>query len=720
MNIKYIKQYDEKDCGPTCLAMISQSFGKRVSIPRLRDYAKTDKLGTNLYGLIKAGEHIGIKLTGVKVDSVNELKKVELPIIAHIVNKQGYNHFVIIESLKKDKIHIVDPAKGKYKLTKQQFNEMWTNIAVLVKKTESFNSRDESPSYMNIFTDIFKKNYKTLITIVIISVLINITGIIGALYFKILTDNVIPSNVLSNLHTISIGVLILYIINALVTYLRYQMILKLSLEIDIGLMKDYFKHVLHLPMNFFDTRKSGEILQRFMDTSKIREALSSSTVTLLVDTFMIIVGCVLLYLQSPTLLFITVIFIPFFILCSLMMKQPFEHYNQKVAENDAELSSYLIESFDGSSTIKSYQSEPDRFEQGSQKFNQLINNLIRLGQLSNIQLTINNFLKITVSLVILWIGSYFVMNDQMTLGSLLAFNALTIFYLGPIERLINIQPTLQSSFVAARRIAEITDLDTEDKLHDNNYPFIFNNVINMDNVKFQYGYRDVILDGINLKINKGQKIAIVGESGSGKSTIGKLLNHYYDVAEGEISIDQRPINKIQLDELRHHIGYVSQETFLFADTILNNLLHGMNKGKSKEDIINACQLAEAFDFIQKQPDQFNTMLEKEGSNLSGGQAQRISLARTFLKDPDIYIFDEATSALDSRTEFKIMRHIDNLIQSGKTAIVISHKLSIIQNADVIYTLKNGKIVEKGTHKNLLKNRNEYYKLWQLQTKNKEV
>ena len=146
----------------------------------------------------------------------------------------------------------------------------------------------------------------------------------------------------------------------------------------------------------------------------------------------------------------------------------------------------------------------------------------------------------------------------------------------------------------------------------------------------------------------------------------------------------------------------------------------MNKGKSKEDIINACQLADAFDFIQKQPDQFNTMLEKEGSNLSGGQAQRISLARTFLKDPDIYIFDEATSALDSRTEFKIMRHIDNLIQSGKTAIVISHKLSTIQNADVIYTLKNGKIVEKGTHKNLLKNRNEYYKLWQLQTKNKEV
>lgn len=718
MTIKYIRQYDEKDCGPTCLAMISQSFGKRVSIPRLREYAKTDKLGTNLYGLIKAGEHIGIELTGVKATSVKELKKVELPIIAHVINKQGYNHFVIIESLKKDKFHIVDPAKGKYKLTEEEFNEIWTNIAVLVKKMDSFTKKTESPSYMTIFADIFKNNYKKLIVIAIISVLINLTGIVGALYFKMLTDDIIPSNIISNLHTISLGVLILYIINAFITYLRYQLILKLSLEIDVGLMKDYFKHVLHLPMNFFDTRKSGEILQRFMDTSKIREAMSSSTITLLVDTFMIVVGAILLYLQNSMLLLITILFIPLFILCSFMMKRPFEHYNQKVAENDAELSSYLIESFDGSSTLKSYQSEPERFEQGSQKFSQLIGNLMHLGHFSNIQLTINNFLKVTISLVILWVGSYFVMNSQMTLGSLLAFNALTIFYLGPIERLINIQPTLQSSFVAARRIAEITDLETEDDLHDSNYPFIFENSIEMHNVNFQYGYRSIVLDNIHLKIPKGQKVAIVGESGSGKSTIGKLLNHYYDVTEGEITVDHRPINEIGLEELRRHTGYVSQDTFLFADTILNNLLHGVNKEKSEKEVIEACRLAEAYDFIQKQPDQFNTMLEKEGANLSGGQAQRLSLARTFLKDPDIYIFDEATNALDSITEYKIIQHIDDLIHQGKTAVIISHKLSTIQNADIIYTMKNGKIIEKGSHQALLNNQGEYYKLWQLQTQNK--
>ncbi len=385
-----------------------------------------------------------------------------------------------------------------------------------------------------------------------------------------------------------------------------------------------------------------------------------------------------------------------------------------MAENDAELSSYLIESFDGSNTIKSYQSEDDRFRVGTSKFNLMIENLLKLGRFSNIQLAVNNFLKLTISLVILWIGSYLVMTDRMTLGSLLAFNALTIYYLDPIERLINIQPTLQSSFVAARRISEITDLETESELYTTKKTYSFKRDIDIENVYFQYGFRNTVLKNINLNIKKGQKIAIVGESGSGKSTIGKLLNRYYVASNGKIMLDYLNINDIDLSNLRKNIGYVSQDTFLFADTIKNNLLHGSNKNKSEYDIIEACRLADALDFIQKLPDQFNTMLEKEGANLSGGQAQRLSLARTFLKDPDIYIFDEATSALDSLTENKIMHHIDLLSEHGKTVIIISHKLSTIKNADKIYVLNDGEIVESGTHDALIQLDGVYNNLWKLQ------
>ncbi|MGV3042296.1 peptidase domain-containing ABC transporter [Staphylococcus rostri] len=713
--VKYIEQYDEKDCGPTCLAMISQYFGKNVSIPRLREWAKTDRLGTNLYGLIQAADKIGIQLTGVQADSISDLEHVSCPFIAHIINQQGYEHFVIIEKIKKQTFFIVDPGKGKYHLTAEEFSNIWTNILLLVEKRDDFTTENDAPSYIHIFVDVFKKNYIHLIIITLFSILINGVGILGALFFKYLTDHIIPSNLISNLHLFGFAILSIYILNTIIMYIRYQFVLKLSLQIDINLMKDYFYHVLHLPTNFFDTRKSGEILQRFMDISKIREVLSSSTVTLLVDTLMIIVGAFLLYMQSPLLLLVTVIFIPLFIAGAYVFKKPFEKYNQKASENEAELSSYLIESFEGNATIKSYQSEEDTYQKGVSKFNQFIENLLKLGRFSNIQLTYNNFLKLIISIVILWLGGYLVIQNYMSLGSLLAFNVLMVYYLDPIERLINIQPSLQSSFVAARRIAEITDLDTENNLSNQSLPFTFENHITMKNVTFQYGFRNVSLKNIDLKIPKGQKIAIVGESGSGKSTLGKLLARYYDASDGEILIDQQNIGDIQLSEMRRSIGYVSQDTFLFADTITNNLKNGINQSRTEEELIHACKQAECFDFIQRLPNQFQTMLEKEAANLSGGQAQRLSIARTFLKDPTFFIFDEATSALDSITETKIMKNIDALIHDeGKTAIIISHKLSTIKNADMIYVLKDGEIVEQGSHESLINNQHEYYQLWHLQ------
>lgn len=713
--LKYIEQYDEKDCGPTCLAMISQYFGKRVSIPRLRDWAKTDKLGTNLYGLIHAAEKIGIELTGMRVDTFSELKKVNLPIIAHIINQQGYEHFVVIEKIKKNKLYIVDPGKGRYRLTENEFRNIWTNIVILAEKRDDFTTNNDAPSYSAIFIDIFKQNYINLLVIVLFSIGINIVGILGALFFKNLTDHIIPSNLVNSLHIFGLAILFIYIINTIVMYIRYQLILKLSLKIDINLMKDYFYHVMHLPTGFFDTRKSGEILQRFMDISKIREVLSSSTVTLIVDSLMMIIGGILLYLQSPILLSVTVFFIPLFIIGAYALKKPFERYNQKSSENEAELSSYLIESFEGNQTIKSFQSENEIYNKGVNKFNQLIGNLLKLGHFSNIQLTYNNFLKLFISVIILWLGGFLVIQNKMSLGSLLAFNVLTVYYLGPLERLINIQPSLQASFVAARRIAEITDLDREENLYTNSLPYHFKKSINMKNISFQYGFRKTTLKNINLEIKKGQKIAIVGESGSGKSTIGKLLARYYDANVDEILIDQQNIKKIKISELRKEIGYVSQDTFLFADTIRNNLRNGINKHRTEKEIMQACKLSESWDFINQLPNQLQTMLEKGGANLSGGQAQRLSIARTFLKNPSIFVFDEATSALDSATENKIMNHLDALIQEEeKTAIVISHKLSTIKNADMIYVLKDGKIAENGTHESLIKKQQVYYHLWRLQ------
>lgn len=719
MNVKYIQQYDEKDCGPTCLSMISRYYGKKVSIPKLRELAGTDKQGTNLYGLVIAGESIGLKLTGVKADSLSELQKNHLPVIANTINNQGFDHFVIIEKLKNDYLNIVDPAKGKYKITKEDFEAQWTNILVLIEKTESFTHEDDYPKVSNIFKDIFKANHKLLWIVFIFSILINLIGVSGAFYFKLLTDHIIPSNVITNLNYLSFALLLLYIFNALISYIRYQLILKLSLKIDIKLMKNYFFHVLHLPMNFFDTRKSGEILSRFMDTAKIREAFSSVTVTLLVDTLMIIVGGVLLYFRSSTLFLWTLLFIPLFIALGILFKKPFEKYNRESMEVDATLSSYLIEVFSGSSTIKSYNAEQEMNIQGNKQFDNLLEKVFKLGKVSNLQLTLNNFIKLLLTLFILWLGSKLVMEEQITLGDLLTFNALIVFYLDPLERLINTQPTLQSSIVAARRIVEIIDLKTEayDNNSNINSNFNFTNSINIQNVSFQYGYRDKTLKNINMTIKSGTKIAIIGESGSGKTTIGKLINNFYYTTTGDIYFDDNSIKKINLADLRNHIGYVSQETYLFSDTIKNNLKIGVNKNTSDDNILKACEMACIKDFIINLPNGLDTMLESNGSNLSGGQAQRIALARVFLKNPDIYIFDEATSALDNQTEKKVMYNINQLVKQGKTVIIISHELNNTVDADVIYVLKNGNIVEKDKHNNLLKNESHYYQMWNIKNRN---
>lgn len=713
MKVKYIQQYDEKDCGPTCLAMISQYYGKKVSIPKLREYSKTDKLGTTIYGLVEAGNKIDLDLTGAEANSLNELNDVNFPLIAHVINQNGLDHFLIIEKIKQNTIYIVDPAKGKYKLSKKEFVDIWTNIIILCNKKSSFTTNNNAPSYLNIYISILKSSYISIMIIAIFSFIINIVGIISAIYLKILTDHIIPSNLYKNLHIISLIILAIYFLNSVIDFFRYHLILKLSLKIDANLMKKYFHHVLHLPSYFFDTRKSGEILQRFMDTSKIREVLSSSTVTLLVDTVMVVIGGILLYFQSPLLLSVTALFIPFFILCSLFLKRPFESFNQKVAENNANLSSYLIESFDGSNTIKSYNAEEEHYKKGSLKFDKFMKNLFKLGIFSNIQLTINNLLKLLVTLVILWLGSYLVMTKQITLGSLLTFNSLIIFYIDPIERLINIQPTLQASLVASRRIAEILDLDREYELGYRPLKYSFNHKIVFNNVSYQYGFRNYALDKISFTIFKGQKIAIVGESGSGKSTIGKLLAGFYQANSGNIEMDEKNINNISLDSLRKNIGYVTQETFLLSDTIKNNLLYGSNKEYTEADMISACKKAEILDFILNLPEKFDTVIEKNGSNLSGGQAQRLSLARVFLKNPQIYILDESTSALDNYTENAIMKNINALKKKGKTIIIITHKLPIIRDSDNIYLLNDKKIEEYGNHKMLIENKGLYYSLWNL-------
>lgn len=712
LKIKFIEQPDQKDCGPTCLAMISRYYGKKVSIAKIREFANTDLNGTNILGMTQAGHKIGFEIEGYRVNDFNELKNCPTPFIAHIINEKGLEHFIIIEKIYKGKVFIVDPGIGRCIDSEYNFTNKSTKIILTVRKKQEFSKQNFSPSNTEFFWKLFSQNFYFILFILLCSIIISAISIFGAFYFKFLIDKIVPTNILKNLHNLSIGILFLYLCFLFTSYARYQLILKMGLKINKQLMLDYYNHILQLPKKFFETRKDGEILSRFRDTEYIREAFSSITVTLIVDIMMIIVGTILLFSQSPTLFSVIALIIPIYMLLIYSFKKPFEKLNRQEMEANSKLSSKFLEGIRGIDILKSYTFEHYYYQKIKKEFDNLLDKVYKLGNYSNIQLSIKDFMKLFTVLLVLWVGTSKVMSNELSLGELLTFNALVIYFLSPIERLIQSQIVLQSAIVATKRVNEILDLSKEN-LGDSQMTLNNINSIKLKSLDFNYGFKNETLKNINIDIYSGESIALVGESGSGKSTIAKLLLKYYSPSKGEIFVDDKRIADLSTFNLRKIIGYVPQTPYIFFGTIKDNLVLDNFKHITETEIIEACKLAEIHNFIKELPRGYDTILENNGDNLSGGQKQRIQIARALIKKPKLLILDEATSSLDSSTSKSIINNIQSI---DCTKIIISHEINLIKNADKIITLSAGKVLEKGCHADLLINNSLYKKLWELQNK----
>lgn len=687
VKIKFLEQPDEKDCGPTCLAMLSKYWGKNVSIAKIREYTETDLYGTNILGMIQGGKKIGLDIEGFRAASFDDLYKISTPFIIHVVKDNQLEHFVIIEKIKKDKVYIIDPAYGRIVQSQEEFLKSWSKVVLTVEKNKEFNTIDNSPSFYKFFKEMLFSNKKYIMIIFLCSIFISIISIIGSFYFKFLVDDIIPTNIIRKLNNLSLGILVLYICYLILSYIRYQLILKMGLKISKTLMLNYYNHILRLPKKFFETRKEGEILSRFRDTEYIREAFSSITVTLIMDMILVCIGGVILFSQSIELFFVVLVLIPIYIALVIFFKGPFEKYNREEMEANSELSSQFIEGVRGIDVLKSHTSESLYFKKIRGSFEKLLNKAYVLGKYSNIQLSIKDFMGLFTVLIILWIGSFKVMDNQLSLGELLTFNALVIYFIDPLERLIQSQLTIQSAIVATRRVVEILDLEKEQGLNLNNIENIES--IKIDSLDFNYGYRNEILKNININIKKNTSTAIVGESGSGKSTLVKLLLKYYSPSSGKILINNSNITNISTQDIRKCIGYVPQAAFLFFGSIKDNLTLNRDDTFKDSEIIRACKIAKIHDFIINLPQGYNTILENNGENLSGGQKQRIEIARAILKNPDVLILDEPTSSLDMDTSQTI---IDNILMLNITTIVITHEINLIENFDKVITMSEGEVV----------------------------
>lgn len=720
-----IQQHDITDCGAACLATISKQYGFTTSISKIREVAGTDKQGTNVYGVIKAAEQLGFSAKGVKGDKEAFFSDFPLPCIAHVIVNGGLLHYVVIHKISEKEVVIADPANGLVKISPEEFfgeheeggkppKYQWSGVLIILVPDNKFIKGNETKGLFQRFIHLLVPQKRLIIHVFVASILYTVLGILGAFYYKILIDDILSAALLKTLHIISIGVILLNLFRVLLGAFRSHLLLYLSQKLDIALLLGYYSHVLELPMNFFGTRKVGEIISRFQDASKVRDAISGATLTIMIDTIMVIAGGVILFTQNGYMFGVTMVVVFLYFIIVVSFNKWYRSLNQKQMEDNAQLTSYMVESLNGIQTVKSYNAERKVKLETERKFVSLLRSIFKLSWVSNLQSALVNFTELTGGIVILWVGAYQVIKGNISIGQLIAFNSLLAYFLDPVKNLINLQPQMQTALVAADRLGEILDLELEKQENEMNKlkPQSLKGNIDIEHITFRYGTRAPVLEEITMHIRQGERIALVGESGSGKTTLSKLLLNLYTPEEGEILIQDNNMKDIQIESLRDKIAYIPQETFLFSGSIMENLTLGL-EDVTIEDVIDASKKAQAHEFINELPLRYDTRLEENGSNLSGGQRQRLAIARAILKKPDILILDEATSNLDSITERAIEQTIEEYSE-GMTTIIIAHRLSTIKRCDTIYVLEKGKILEHGNHNELLQKDGQYAKLWKQQ------
>ncbi len=726
MKLYCYKQHDITDCGPACLATISRQYGLNIPISKIRTIAGTDRQGTNVAGMIRAAEKLGFSAKGVKGDEEAFFMEFPLPCVAHVIVNQTLMHYVVIHRITRKKITIADPAKGIVTLSPREFfggtrkNEddvvyRWTGVLIFLVPGQNFHKGSQKEKIGRQIWMLMKPQKRLLWYIVMASFAYSVFGIGGAYYFKILFHDIIPDLSYETLYFVASGMLCLYLFYCVMGAIRSQMLLYLSQKLDISLLLGYYSHVLRLPMDFFGTRRMGEIISRFQDASKVREAISSAAMTILIDSIMAAGGFALLVVQNRKMAFMTGWMIVLYAGIVYAFRGKYRRLNEKQMEDNALLTSYMVETLNGIQTIKAFGGEQKVDMQTEFRFVSLLKRVFQLGVAGNIQETLKMAVQLLGTNGILSAGAYFVMKGEMEAGNLLVFYSLLSYFLKPVMNLLNLQQKLQTAVVAMERLQEVMALP-EEEVEEEEYRIIPRKLegdVVFDHVSFRYGSRALCLDDICLTLHRGEKLALVGESGSGKTTLVKLLLQFYPPETGNILINDNNVEDIQKEALRNRIGYVPQETHLFSGNIIENLTLGLEQ-YSVEEVIRVCKQVHAHEFINELPARYETKLEENGSNLSGGQRQRLAIARALLKKPDILILDEATSSLDSMTEQAVQKAIDEASQN-MTCIIIAHRLSTILRCDHICVMDHGKIVEYGTHQQLIRAKGKYFLMWKQQT-----
>lgn len=702
-----VRQIDEMDCGAASLAMVCRHFGRAVSLARIRQLVHTAVDGTSLSALCRAASELGLAARSVKA-SARTLADMPLPAIVHW---EG-NHWVVLYDVGPRHVHVADPAVGSRRFTRREFEAKWTGYAALFDYTDAFASTPEGRSSVAWLWGFVKPFHTTFAKALALAIIVSVMQMLLPVFTQVIIDRVVVEGDVGLLRIIVVSMIAVLIFMTVALVVQRYLLSFAAVRIDAASLDFLMRKLLALPMTYFATRRTGDIQRRLEGLRRVREFVVQHGVVALTAAVQIVAAVTLMFIYSPLLGLVFLATAPIYVLLMRVSSRRLRPIFADLEEGFGRYHSYQIDAIKGIETVKAVSGEGgfrramlDQFHtMARRQFNADFTTMVYDGAIQVVTL-----LSMTL---FLWAGAYQVMSGRLTIGALVAFNSLVALANAPIVQLLSLWDSLQIAGVLLNRLDDIFEQEPEQGSDRSALLAVrtLEGHVRFANVGFRYGGPEAppILESISFEVPPGKIVAIVGRSGSGKTTLIKCLAGLLEPTEGTIYYDGIDLRKVNYRDLRRQVGFVLQENHLFDDTIARNIAFGEDE-PDMERVLWAARAAAAHEFIERLPLGYETRVGESGLAVSGGQRQRLAIARALYHRPPVLVFDEATSSLDTESERAIKENLDQLLK-GRTAFVIAHRLSTIRDADFIVVLEKGRLVEMGSHDNLMERQGLYYYL----------